>query len=72
MWINCTKDEANFKRDVRDRIVKARADKIPTGKLVSACGGNVTFGHVYDVIGGQIIGFEIYKRLDKGLKKLGY
>lgn len=65
-------NEVELKRSVRERIIKARTDGIPTGRIVKFGGDGVTFDVIYGMIGAVPIPIELWEKMDRVLKKMGY
>lgn len=64
--------DAELKRSVRERIIKARTDGIPTGKIVREGGDGISFDIVYGMIGAVPIPIEYWERMDRVLTDMGY
>ena len=62
---------ADFKRNVVERIKKARADGIGSGVIADA-GQNIGIHTVYGALQAMPFKKEVWVHLDKALKKLGY
>ena len=71
-WREYYTEESELKKDIVDRIKKARADGVPTGKIVKECSETMSIHIIYDMLEAKMFPIEVWEKVDKGLKKLGY
>ena len=64
--------EAELKRSVRERIIKARTDGIPTGRIIKYSNGGISFDIIYGMIGAVQTPIELWQEMDRVLRKMGY
>lgn len=68
---NLTPEQKEFKRSVRERIIEARGDKVPYGKIAKNMRGK-SVHTVIDMIEAKPFPMSAWIEMDKALKKLGY
>jgi len=71
-WRNYQTDSPEYKREVLDRIRKARAEGVPTGRIAEVCGEEIGLHIIYDMMEAKVLPHRMWELVDKGLKKLGY
>lgn len=64
--------DAELKKSVRERIIKARTDGIPTGRIIKFANGGISFEVIYGMIGAVPIPIELWQKMDRVLRKMGY
>ena len=61
---------AERKRQIRERILKARQDGISAASIAEAAGGSVTDTTVYQIINAEKVDIRAYERIALALDKL--
>ena len=64
--------ESELKKSVRERIIKARTDGVPTGRIIKFADDGISYQVIYGMIGAVPIPIELWKKMDQVLRKMGY
>ena len=64
--------DSELKKDVRERIIKARTDGVSTGRMANIAGDGISIEVIYGMIGAIPVPIESWQKMDKVLKKMGY
>lgn len=71
-WREYDAVDAELKRGVLSRVIKARECGIPIGRFEKESHGIVTIHTVLDMLEAKPFPVEIWKEMDEVLKKIGY
>lgn len=71
-WGSGIAAEAEYKREVLRRLVKARREGMPTGRIANESGYNISIHTIYDMLEAKSFPTWIWEKVDEGLQRLGY
>lgn len=66
-----TKEQIEFKRSVRERIIEARGEGVSAGEIANHIRGN-SIHTVYDMLEARQFPMSAWYEMDKALKEIGY
>ena len=68
---NPTPEQITLKKSVRERIIKARMDGVPSGRIANAMKSK-SIHVLYDLLEAKRYPMEAWEDADEALKMLGY
>lgn len=71
-WRNYYTSEIELKRDVRERLERARKDGVSSGVIAKESSKGMSIHVIYDMLEAKAYPAEMWSKVDKGLRKLGY
>lgn len=71
-WKSYYTTETDLKRDVIERLIKARKDGVSSGVIAKESSKGMSIHVIYDMLEAKTYPVEIWSKVDSGLRKLGY
>lgn len=71
-WKSYYATETDLKRDVLERLIKARKDGVSSGVIAKESSKGMSIHVIYDMLEAKAYPTETWSMVDKGLRKLGY
>lgn len=64
--------DAGYKKDIIERLMRARKEGVSTGKIIRASRNVLTYRIIYDALGAKLMPKSVWDSINSALRKLGY